>query len=326
MYLTARNIGEELAYYRALQYRRQLLGHEAKKLSVLERGFCGECVYDEIFDEVGHGSVFVFRDIYLQIEDSIVQYDSLIVSDEGIVSNEIKNYSGLYRYKEGSWFINNNQVSEDALGQMRRAVGKLLKLRYQSRGEFDISGKIVFPHIEFRLRSQDEDLQGNVVLRSELRNYLMQFKNSYAGRKAENIARLIEKHIIPNPFFDKSADSNAVRKGLYCYKCRSFELADTHFYMTCERCGNKEKKETHVLRAISDFKFLFFNEKMTKQRFLQFIDYQVSQRTVFRLLNKYCDQIIKGKWTYYVFRYYDFAEAYRKYEVTSRYKDKVLVK
>lgn len=322
MILFERFVGLELAYYRALKRRVSLSGIDARNLSAQEKGYAGECTYDRIFDEVGHESVLVFRDIYLGIEGRAAQYDSLIVSDDGIVVNEIKNYSGNYRYDKGTWYIGKSPVSDDALSQLRRAVGKLVKLRYQVLGKFNISGKVIFPNIEFRLQSNDDELWDNVVMRSGLRSYLSQFQNMHAGRAAEDIAELIRNHIVPNTYFDKCADFDAVRKGLYCSECGGFELENRHFYMTCSDCGKTEKKETHVLRAIGDFKSLFFNENLTKQRFMEFIDYKVSRRTVFRLLNKYCTQITKGKWTYYEFRYRDFEEAYQNHELLNRYKDK----
>src|SRR5690625_4315984 len=110
MILSERKISEELAFYRALNNRRRLTKKDAKQLSILERGYLGECIYDEIFDEVGHKSVFVFRDIYLQIEGSVVQYDALIVSNSGIVVNEVKNFSGDYKYEDSKWYYGNYQV------------------------------------------------------------------------------------------------------------------------------------------------------------------------------------------------------------------------
>lgn len=324
MIVSDRKIGEELAFYRALGSRSRLSAEDAKKLSVLERGYVGECIYDKVFEDVGHGSIFVFRDIYLRIEDGIAQYDALIVSDDGIVVNEIKNFSGLYRYEAGKWFIQDYQVSNDALAQVKRAVGKLLKLRYAARGNFEVSGKIVFPHIEFRLRTDDADLWNNVVLRSELRNYLMQFKNAYAGREAENIARLIQSHIVPNPFFDKSADFDAVRKGVYCGACGSFEMVARKYHFICKSCGSKETKESHMIRAMSDFKSLFLKQKMTKKIFLEFIDYRVSPKTALRMLDKYCERNLNGSFTNYTFKYEDFEDACENSNRLWRYKDRVV--
>lgn len=321
MILSERFIGGELAYYRALGFRTKLSSSDARSLAVQEKGFSGECEYDRVFDEAGHGSVLVFRDIYLRIDGRTAQYDCLIVSDDGIIVNEIKNYSGLYRYEGGKWFIGQSEVSEDALSQLRRAIGRLVKMRYDVRGAFDISGKIIFPNIEFRLQSADDELWNNIIMRAGLRNYLMQFKNMYAGRDAENIADVIRRHIIPNPFLDKSADFDTVRKGLYCGGCGRFDLENRKYHLVCESCGSKETKETHIIRAISDYKALFLNEKLTKRRFQEFIDYQVSRKTVFRLLNKYCNRHMNGSGSYYTFKYRSFEDAYNQSERLWRYKD-----
>ncbi|HBV22201.1 MAG TPA: hypothetical protein DEB42_00205 [Jeotgalicoccus sp.] len=321
MILFERHVGLELAYYRALKRRVTLSAIDARNLLAEEKGYAGECTYDRIFDEVGHDSVLVFRDIYLGIEGCAAQYDSLIVSDEGIAVNEIKNYSGSYRYEKGAWYIGNSRVSDDALSQLRRAVGKLVKLRYQARGRFDISGKIIFPNIEFRLQSSDDELWENVVLRSGLRSYLSQFQNMHAGRAAEDIAELIRNHIVPNTYFDKCADFSAVRKGLYCSECGGFELENRKYHLLCESCGSKETKETHILRAISDYKALFLNERLTNKRFMEFIGYKVSEKTAFRMLNKYCDQHLKGAATHYVFKYKNFDDACENSDRSWRYKD-----
>ncbi|MDO5359990.1 MAG: nuclease-related domain-containing protein [Jeotgalicoccus sp.] len=321
MILFERFAGLELAYYRALKRRVTLSAIDARNLLAEEKGYAGECTYDRIFDEVGHDSVLVFRDIYLGIEGRVAQYDSLIVSNDGIVVNEIKNYSGNYRYDKGTWYIGKSPVSDDALSQLRRAVGKLVKLRYQVRGKFNISGKVIFPNIEFRLQSIDDELWDNVVLRSGLRSYLSQFQNMHAGRAAEDIAELIRNHIVPNTYFDKCADFSAVRKGLYCSECGGFELENRKYHLVCESCGSKETKETHILRAISDYKALFLNEKLTKRKFQEFIDYQVSRKTVFRLLNKYCHRHMNGSGSYYTFKYRSFEDAYSQSERLWRYKD-----
>lgn len=322
MIISERKISKDLAYYRALSLRCQLNGEDAKKLSVLERGYKGERIYDKVFDEEGHSSVFVFRDIYLRIEDSTAQYDALIVSDAGITVNEIKNYSGFYRVERGKWYAGNFEVPDDPLAQLKRAMNKLLKLQYIHRLNFDIEGKVVFPHIDFRLNCDDRDVREKLVIRSELRDYLKTFKIEYAGRYAEGIVDAIAAHIIDNPFFDKSADFDLVRKGLYCGSCGSFEVEDNHFYMKCGKCDTREKKETHVLRAMSDFSALFLNERMTKKKLIIFMDELISSRTVIRMLNKYCDRVLNGAHTYYQFKYDSFNSAYKEYKSSYRYKDR----
>ena len=321
MIISERKISKDLAYYRALSFRSQLNSEDAKKLSVLERGFAGECIYDEVFDDVGHGSVFVFRDIYLSIEDSVAQYDTLIVSDAGITVNEIKNYSGFYRVEKEKWFAGNFEVPDDPPSQLKRAMNKLLRLQYIHRLNFEISGKVVFPHIDFRLNCDNQEVRKKLVMRSELRDYLKQFKNDYAGRYAEGIVDAISAHIIDNPYFDKSADFEAVRKGLYCGNCGSFEVEKLSYHFFCTSCGSKETKEYHIIRALSDYTVLFMNEKLTRKRFLEFIDYRLSPRTVVRMLGKYCTRFEMSTASYYEFNYDTYEDVVGNQEYIRRYKN-----
>ena len=321
MIISERKISKELAYYRALSFRSQLNGEDAKKLSVLERGFACECIYDEVFDEVGHGSVFVFRDIYLKIEDSIAQYDALIVSDAGITVNEIKNYSGFYRVENEKWFAGNFEVPDNPVIQLKRAMNKLLRMKYIHRLNFEIEGKVVFPHIDFRLNFDDREMREKLVMRSELRDYLKRFKNDYAGGYAERIADAVSAHITENPFFDKSEDFDSVRKGLYCGNCRNFEIETSAYHFDCTLCGSRETKESHVIRAISDYTVLFMNEKLTRKRFLAFIDYRLSPRTVVRMLGKYCSRYGGSTASYYEFNYENYEDAVKGEIYVRRYKN-----
>ena len=321
MLISQRKISKELAYYRALGWRSRLSTEEAKKLSALERGYNGECIYDAVFDEIGHGSVFVFRDIYLGLEDSVAQYDALIVSDAGITVNEIKNYSGFYRVEKGKWFAGNFEVPDDPVVQLNRAMNKLLKLQYIHRLNFEIEGKVVFPHIDFRLNFDDRDVREKLVMRPELRDYLKQFKNDYAGGYAERIVDAVSAHIIDNPFFDKSADFDSVRKGLYCGNCGSFEVEASAYHFDCTSCVSRETKESHVIRAISDYTVLFMNEKLTRKRFLEFIDYRLSPRTVVRMLGKYCSRYGGSTASYYEFNYESYEDVVKDKSYIRRYKN-----
>lgn len=324
MIISERKISKELAFYRALSFRFCLEEKDAKKLSVLERGYEGECIYDEVFDEAGHSSVFVFRDIYLRIEDSTAQYDALIVSDAGITVNEIKNYSGFYRVERGKWYAGNFEVPDDPPAQLKRAMNKLLKLQYIHRLNFDIEGKVVFPHIDFRLNFDNQDVRERLVMRSELRDYLKRFSNEYAGRYAERIAEAVSSHIIDNPFFDKSANFDSVRKGLYCGNCGGFEVETWAYHFFCTACKSRETKESHVIRALSDYTALFTNEKLTRKRLLEFIDYKVSPRTIVRMLSKYCTRFGAGNATYYEFNYENYEDVVENHEYIRRYKNHMI--
>lgn len=323
MYLNDRNTTAELLHYRALSKRMVLNFQGSKDLKIYESGYSGECLYDKIFDEVGHDNLYVFRDVYLASGKSGAQYDSIIIANDTLIVNEIKNYSGEYHYKDGRLIRNNEVVPDNPFTQVDRAVGKLYRICRNAKVTVDIKGKVIFPNDDFRLYSEDTSIWKNLVIRMDMKKYFRQFKDSYNTEKAERLVGLIKGHIAVNPYFNGSSNVDRIRKGLYCGECGAFELEKERYHFTCSRCQSKESFETHILRAISDYKFIYFNQRMTCRLLMNFINRDISQRAVQRYLLKYCNVIKKGNETQYEFNYYDFAEAMKETKTQQKYKNTV---
>lgn len=322
MFLAERKLPEELLHYYALKKRSMLSTDENAKLQRLERGVQGERIYDLILEDAGHDNLYIFRDIYLLIEGSVTQYDTLIVSESGIIVNEIKNYTGDYQVEASVWTRNRGTpLPDDPVSQLRRAVGKLMKLRSAVSFNFKVEGKLIFPNEVFRLISNDDKLWSQVVLRGDLKRYFNGFYNEYSGEGASELADLIERHIVPNPYFRHRVDFDSVKHGLYCGGCGSFKLEKQQFHFLCLTCGSRESNETHLVRTMSDFKYLFGALEMTSPRLMEFTGGVMNVRSLQRVLNKYC--YVKGvyKSSKYIFKYYDFAEAMKKEQPTRKYKD-----
>jgi Nuclease-related domain. len=145
LFINERTKPHELIYYEALSARTSLMKKESAKFENVKKGYEGEMLYDQIFDSIGHGNVLIYRDLFLSIDGSVTQYDTLIISDIGIISNEIKNFSGSVTFRDGSWYRGNFAIPNDAFSQLNRSVGKLMELRNTSRSDFKVSGKLIFP-------------------------------------------------------------------------------------------------------------------------------------------------------------------------------------
>ncbi len=323
MFITERHRPSELLHMEAMFSRSKLDDKNHNQLENLRRGYEGECIYDNIFNEVGHDNSYIYRDVYLNIEDSTTQYDSLIVTEEGVVVNEIKNFSGTYTVSDDSWAKGNFELPDDPFAQLRRAIGKMRRLSLSSDLQFKVSGKLIFPNEECTLIIADELLKQNIIIRSNLRRYLARFKNSFSGNFAREICEVITEHIVVNPYFKSAVDFDDVRHGIYCSECGGFEVDSERFHFRCSSCGSYETKETHFVRAISDYKYLFGKLPMTTNRMMEFTNYKFSKRSVQRLLAKYCDREGIYKSTSYKFKYYDFEDAMSKQPRNIRYKDRI---
>lgn len=146
MYLNNRNTTPELLHYRALSKRTVFNSEDARVLKIYESGFLGECLYDKIFDETGHDNLYIFRDVYLAVGKSGAQYDSIIISNDTMTVNEIKNYTGEYHFKDGRLIRNNEVISDNPFTQLDRAVGKLYRICRNAKVNADIKGKVIFPN------------------------------------------------------------------------------------------------------------------------------------------------------------------------------------
>lgn len=320
MIITERKVSFELMYMRAFCKRAEVSSKDARALSVLESGYQGEIHYDKVLEETGHESLIVFRDIYVKTGDAIAQFDSIIVEGNSVTINEIKNYSGFYSYIDGQWFSGKFEVTEDAISQLKRAMGKLKKIRYESNMNFDVSGKIIFPNLDLQFDCDDERARAMIVMRNQLKEYLKRFRSSGISEQSKEIARVIYKKIIDNPYFDKTADIADLKRGLYCTSCGGFDLDIQKYYVYCSRCKCRESKESHIIRAFCDFQSLFRHEKMTRQKLQELLDHQVSERMLQRMLKKYCETFSTGAAIYYKFKYYDYEEAVEKEPQNSKYQ------
>lgn len=320
MFLNNRKQPVELLHYTALEKRRALTEEEQTVLRTSEKGFIGEKNYDLILDEVGHKNLSVFRDVFLKIGKSHTQFDSIIIAEDRISLNEIKNYSGEYRFENGNWYRKQWQMNENPFAQAVRAKNKLQKLMAENNLHYNVEHATIFVHDDFRLISDDENIWKTTVLRNYLRMYFDSRNSSFVGERTKRAADIIKDAIVPNPYLPDAPDINTLKRGLYCGTCGSFELDKSKFHFVCSVCGTKESNSTHMLRTLSDFKFLFPGEKMTKLKVLELVDHQVSMRTINRHLSKHCQLVKEDKKLFYKFLYYDYEEAVKSVGET-RYKD-----
>lgn len=323
MFINQREVPAEFLFYQALAARRNLSPDEQFQFSNIQKGFEGECLYDQIFDEVGHQNVYIFRDLYLKIGGSVTQYDSIVISDENVTINEIKNFQGDLHYEKENWYKNGYLLEDDAFSQLRRAKGKLIKLSKNSDVKFDVEGSLIFINDDFRLTAEDQTVFEKTVTRSYVRNYMKKLNSRNRGNRAKKIANIINKHKVSNEFFDKNPDISMLKLGLYCGECKSYDLEKNKFHFTCNLCGTRETYETHVLRAINDYKFLFYNQPITKNAILKLINYEIKKSAVGRILKKYCNLESQGRSSVHIFKYYDLKAA-KASAGEPRYKDKLV--
>lgn len=326
MFLNKRGMPIELLYYNALSSRKDFNRQEQYEKEKLQKGYEGECKYDQILDEVGHDNIYIIRDVYLKTGNTHTQYDTIIISENRVVINEIKNFTGDYHFENNRWYRNNRAVNDNAFAQLDRAKGKLMNLMDASEINVKVEAALIFPSDDVRVISEDQRIWQHTIVRNHLRKYLRQFHNERVGNKAKNIANIIRNVIVDNTYFSETADINQLQRGLYCSECGSFNLIKKRFQYACQECGTIESLDSHLLRAMYDHKYLFYNQPMTQRSLTYLINDEINRSTIYRAFQKYCYISKKGNYTNYTLKYPDLEEALAMHRKVQRYRDKLAAK
>ncbi|WP_020007777.1 nuclease-related domain-containing protein [Salinicoccus albus] len=325
MFLNTRTKSKQLIQYEALARRSTLTREQGRRLKFLQSGYQGEAAYDRLFDEAGHGNLLIYRDLWLKIENATLQIDALVITDDLLTVNEIKNYSGIYSCDNEGWYINGRQISENPLAQVSRTAGKLMRMQYLQSVPFKVEKKAVFvnPNLHLTINSKDNAL--NIVERSLLRPYFKDLKSMNAGPQASELSNLIEAFIIEDPMELPEHKPEHIKSGNCCYQCGSFKLEHGKFIAVCKQCGYHETNERIVLRSIIDFTALFPNSRLNKNNIHHFVGKIQHERSITKLLNKYCIQLGNGKSTYYRLSSLDFETILKDGGYKSRYEKEIVM-
>lgn len=322
MFLTDRKKSKELNFYEVLERRTALGEGERKMLKILRQGFEGEQSYDRLWDEVGHDHLLIFRDIWMKVENATLQIDALIVHGDRLIVNEIKNYSGMYQYADGSWSVNSFQISEDPVAQVSRTAGKLIRLKYGGgHGHpFEVDRKVAFVNPNFNLTTDTEESKNHIITRPMLKYYMRDVARRRSGADASALSDTIRSCIIEDPMALPEVDAARIRTGLYCGRCGSFKLMLDRYRSHCTSCGHQETIEYQTVQSIIDFATLFSEENLSKKGVRWITGAEVSDRRIERYLNKYCTLVRKGKHSTYTIDTLNFADLLKMKGYNSKYE------
>ncbi|WP_462421768.1 nuclease-related domain-containing protein [Salinicoccus sp. Marseille-QA3877] len=284
-----------MKYLETLSIRAQLTEVESKRLNRLQKGFEGEQLYDIIFEEAGHDGINIFRDIWIKADKSLVQIDSLIVSDDKVIINEIKNYSGQYTYENNVWHVGNIQISDDPIIQVKRASSKLIKIFRENHINIVVDSKVIFPNPYFIISTNDDACTASVIKRDRIKIYMRTLNRLTSRKDAREIIQLIESYRVPEPFYQISTDFSRLKTGRYCMHCNAYELDSHRGFTVCRNCHGRTSNKLHVLNAVQDFQILYHNEQVTTAVIQKILKNEISRSTVQRNLRTYCTPVNHGR-------------------------------
>lgn len=295
-----RNESKELKVMRSLGARMDLSEPNRNYLLSLEKGFEGECKFDELIAPYLDGRI-VLNDLLLAYKNTVFQIDSLVMSSLKIILFEVKNLEGDYYLERDCWFSSNGKEITNPLHQLQRST---ILLRHLLKGlgiSLPIEPYLVFVNPEFYLYQAPMNLP--IIFLPQLnRNFTkMQKERSFLKDSHYEIGKkLLSLEVIDAPSFRlPNYDYPQLKKGIPCVACGQMYSDLVKTTLICGKCRGYEDYESAVLRSVEDFRLLFPERKVTTNEIHEWCGVVKKKLTIRNVLLRNYTQVGYGKHSYY---------------------------
>lgn len=298
----------QLEFLRAAN-RRELLSttQESHLYRNLEIGAQGEQFVMDMLKKYGREHWVVLRNLWMDCQ-GIYESDILLLTSHTPYVFEVKNYDGLFEYKDYRCYVNGNRLKENCIHQAQKG---LINLQDICKGiDRSISAKgallMVGEHNDVRIQSKVEEIE--LKTRYQIRNYIQEIAQqeeaNYQSRvDTPRLLNRFEKIETLNPFGPrKSYSSEEVlegRLGIYCKNCGSYDLESSRKFVKC-KYNHEELRREAIIRTIHEFGMLTFDHDfMTRSDLSQFMNNQLSDPYLVDILNNNFVKVQHGKYAKY---------------------------
>lgn len=284
----------------SLDNRMVLSAVEQAQLDTQEKGFEGECMFDEAIERIEASGLFIC-DLMLATRDTTYQIDALYISSSEVILYEIKNYTGQYAYKDGLMYSDSGFVLQDPLAQVKRKQSYIHNLLLKLNYSLNVTSYVVFIHSDFYIYSLPKTSQ--IIFSGQLPKHLASLsrKDSKRSHKSKMLAeRLVAQHIddfrppnLPTYTFDQ------LKKGIYCAQCKSWNCSSSRQFFICNDCHYMEKGADAINRTLDEFHILFPQESLSLKTASLWCGPTCSDTRVRSVLKKHYHLHHSGRSSYY---------------------------
>jgi hypothetical protein len=273
MIVKERTKPEELVILQTLKPRMNLEEKDLLNLFTLEKGYEGEVQFDHWFTDY-RAECLIINDLLLEVNGTLFQIDSLVITQDRLHLFEVKNMEGDY-YLDGDKFKTSAGAEvKNPLHQLSRAES-LLKQLLKNLGFYTpLEPHLVFINPEFALLQAP--LKSPIILPNQLNRFMknMNRTSSKLTSKHTKLAEaLLSLHIKKSPFTRvPEYNFEMLRKGVICGTCGEFLESYSRNKYICRNCQSQEPMESVVLHSAKTFQLLFPERKLTTTAIYEWSD------------------------------------------------------
>jgi len=262
----------------------------------LLKGFEGELQFDLW---LANERYLKLNDVYLKIENSTIQLDSVLFIDDKIIAVDIKNYSSKYRVIDNHW-SNEYRTLPNPLESITRQHFLLSKLFPKQQ----IVMMMVFINPKFSIDKAFHNK--NIYMHYDRLRLLNDLKN-YGHSNSKSLKHLnhMKRYITDGSIFMKNYDfsDKQIKSGILC-SCRkeiSSCIQPSCKYTVCKYCNTKHNTKELIRNNIIEW-ITIHKRPITYKEACIWCE-GVSGKTIQRVLTKYF--IREGKNRNYKYRMYN---------------------
>jgi hypothetical protein len=281
----ARTVPIELVILRRLNIRMKLTSNDKQLYIFQEKGYEGEVKFDLLTDQLQR-DVLILRDLLLEVNHTLFQIDTLIISSELIYPCEVKNLEGDYYYESDRLYTKSSSEIKDPLQQSERCESLLRQFLQKAGYSFQLESNIIFVNSEFTL--YQAPLNKPIIFPTQLNAFMKRLDNkpsTLTARHRKLAETLLAAHICDSPYSRlPQYEYSKLRKGITCAKCDSFSITVGDRTLVCDTCGCCEAIEWAVLRTVREMKLLFPDIKITTTIVHEWCQVVKSKKMICRIL------------------------------------------
>jgi hypothetical protein len=298
--IRARNKSKELLIQESLNVRMKLSNKELSNYLHNKKGYEGEVQFDELLENLNIDCL-VLNDLLFELNNKYFQIDKIIITQNGVIIFEVKNFEDEYFVDGSKWFVLPQKEIDNPLDQLNRSYSLLQRLLQSLGYNCTVDKHLVFVNPEFTL--YHAPMNSSIVLPTQL-NRLVNKLNMQSSKLNENHTKLANKllslHVEDSPFKRNFVYKyEQLKKGIICSSCHSFITEITTKRIKCVKCGLEEEVKSAVLRSVNEFKLLFPKMKVTTKLIHEWCNVIESRKTIRNILNENLTLIGFGKSSYF---------------------------
>ncbi|UTH17044.1 nuclease-related domain-containing protein [Macrococcus epidermidis] len=250
MFIKVHHPDQYIQYLLAVEDRITLQENDRINLFRYKSGLSGERMFYNLLKNILEG--IKIWDITLDNNDSS-QYDFLIVVDKVIYHFDVKNYSGVYTYKNDNFISENGRNYKNIMAQLDAAHDRLIRIVELNNWGYKVESKIIFINKQFSIRNYD----GNplILFHNQIDSFIQYllkrktYKNDlYVAEKLVELSNpKVFERIYYYPF-------EKMKSGPRCPKCLQINKVEAlnKFKTVSCACGHTYEKSEMLHNIIDD--------------------------------------------------------------------------